>query len=98
MPYSSHGTQPQITNITFTSNEELSHVFRDNVKKFDVASRNKKDFTVSYISEGHIKTIDGSSSYFEDFVLGPITLYIKVPSATSIDPEVIEILEWISAD
>ena len=98
MSYSSHGTNPKITLITFTSNAEQSHVFQTNVKKFDVSARNDKSFTVAYLTSANFKKISTGGDYFEDFVKGPLELFITVPTATSGSSEIIEILEWESTD
>lgn len=102
MGYSDHGASPRITNISFTNGTtELSHVFRLNVKKFDVSTRFGKAFRYAYReddTEVTWKTVPQNSGYFENFIKGELTLYLLVPNATAQDPETIEILEWESAD
>ncbi len=102
MGYSDHGSDPKITNIVFSDGvTEQSHIFNENVKKFDILAKNGKSFQFAYIENGTssiFKTVPAKATYFEEFIKGSFTIYLLVPTATGGDTETIEILEWESAD
>ena len=98
MPFSSHGKAPQITEITFSSSAEQSHIFDTDVKQFDISARGSKSFTFGYVTASTLKTVPQSGGYFEEDIKGPLTVFLAVPTASGGDTEVLEILEWQSED
>lgn len=84
--------------MTLTSmNTEYSVSLGQYVKKFLLQGRGTDDIKIAFEvgkSGTEYFTLKGSSVYFEDFVHGPITLYMQSPA----NNVVIEIVAWTARD
>ncbi len=93
------GANPKITNLVLVDKtQEYSHSFNPKVKKLLVQARNFKDIRIAYKpgeTETNYLSLTTGSPYWEDNIMGLITLSIK---AESEDNVVVEILEWSATD
>lgn len=79
---------PFVVNVTLTeANTEYSYALNSYAKKFLLQERGTKDIKIAFSpgeSGSKYFTLKGSAVYFEDFVFGPITLYMQSPSAGAV--------------
>ncbi len=93
------GSNPKITNIILVSKDiEYSHEFSPYVKKILVQPRNFKDLRLAYVAgdtDINYISLPSGSPYWEDNIIGPLTIFLK---ANSEDNVIAEIIEWSSRD
>ncbi len=93
------GAGPSITNLLLADKaQEYSHVFSPHVKKVLIQPRAFKDIRLAYQAGGtatNYLSLPSGSPYWEDNIIGPLTVYLRAESEDNVTAEIIE---WSAKD